>query len=152
MVTSDASLQWTAWGRPRRPTLPTYSGGMARDLRRHGSRPMSPHRDEAVRITTAASNRNDEIAARQKRYLISMTLRSLCFVGAIIAALAHVGWLWPILIAGALILPYIAVVMANAVMTKNDGVDLLDGRYVRELGTGADRSRHDTPNEDVPHP
>ena len=31
-----------------------------------------------------------------------MTLRTLCFVGAIVAALADVGWLWPILIAGAL--------------------------------------------------
>ena len=121
---------------------------MARDVRRHGSR----HGDEAVRITTAATNRNVDIAARQKRYLISMTLRSLCFVGAIVAALAHVAWLWPILIAGALVLPYIAVVMANATMTKRDGFDLPDGRYVRELGTGADRSRHDTPNEDVPHP
>ncbi|KQW52850.1 hypothetical protein ASC77_00575 [Nocardioides sp. Root1257] len=118
---------------------------MARDLRRR--------QDEAVRITTAASNRSDDIAARQKRYLISMTLRSLCFVGAIIAALAHVGWLWPILIAGALILPYIAVVMANAVMTKNDGVDLLDGRYVRELTAGPERRRSDdTSGEDTPHP
>src|SRR6478609_2044667 len=117
---------------------------MARDLRRE--------QDEAVRITTAASSRNADIAARQKRYLFSMTLRSLCFVGAIIAALSGVGWLWPILIAGALVLPYIAVVMANASVTKDDGFDLPDGRYVRELGTGADRSRHDTPNEDVPHP
>ena len=118
---------------------------MARDLRRR--------QDEAVRITTAASNRSDDIAARQKRYLISMTLRSLCFVGAIIAALAHVGWLWPILIAGALILPYIAVVMANAVMTKNDGVDLLDGRYVPELTAGPERRRSDdTSGEGTPHP
>jgi Protein of unknown function (DUF3099) len=120
---------------------------MARDLRRHGNRPTSPRRDEAVRITTAASNRNDEIAARQKRYLISMTLRSLCFVGAIIAALAQIGWLWPILIAGALVLPYVAVVMANAVMTRDDGIDLPDARYVRELGTGSD-----TPDGGSPHP
>ncbi len=60
--------------------------------------------------------------------------RSLCFVGAIIAALSGVGWLWPILIAGALVLPYVAVVMANATMNKRDGFDLRDGRYVPELG------------------
>src|SRR3954447_746876 len=107
---------------------------MARDVRR---RP-----DEAVRITTAASNRSDDIAARQKRYLFSMTLRSLCFVGAILAALAHVGWLWPILIAGALVLPYIAVVMANATMNKRDGLELMDHRFVPELGAG-----DDTPGE-----
>lgn len=88
---------------------------------------------EAVRITTAATNRNADIAARQRRYLLSMSLRSLCFVGAIVAALAGVGWLWPILIAGALILPYIAVVMANAVTTRSDAFDLADTAYRREL-------------------
>lgn len=122
---------------------------MARDLRRQGSR----YGDEAVRITTAASNRNDDIAARQRRYLFSMTLRSLCFVGAIVAALAHIGWLWPILIAGALILPYIAVVLANATMTRHDGFDLPDRHYVRELDPGADGgSARDTPGDDPRHP
>lgn len=88
---------------------------------------------EAVRITTAASDRNAEIAARQRRYLFSMSLRSLCFVGAIVAALAGIDWLWPILIAGALILPYVAVVMANAVLTRSDAFDLADTAYRREL-------------------
>jgi len=111
---------------------------MARDLRRP--------QGEAVRITTASSSRNADIAARQKRYLFSMTLRSLCFVGAIVAALAGIGWLWPILIAAALILPYVAVVMANAVMTKDDGVDLLDGRYVPELDAKPDNSSKDRPH------
>ena len=53
-----------------------------------------------------------------------MSLRSICFVGAGIAALTGVAWLWPILIAGALILPYIAVVLANAVTTRTDAFDL----------------------------
>jgi hypothetical protein len=121
---------------------------MARDMGRHPGR----RSDEAVRITTAASNRSDDIAARQKRYLLSMTLRSLCFVGAIVAALAHVGWLWPILIAGALILPYIAVVMANAASSREDGFDLPDARYVPELGRGRSPVHDDTPGEDAPHP
>jgi uncharacterized membrane protein len=69
---------------------------------------------DAVRITTAPINRRDDIAARQRRYLLSMSLRTICFVGAIIASLAGVHWLWPILIAGAIVLPYFAVVMANA--------------------------------------
>jgi hypothetical protein len=121
---------------------------MARDLRRHGAR----HGDEAVRITTAASSRNKDIAARQKRYLISMTLRSLCFVGAIIAALAHIGWLWPILIAAALVLPYVAVVLANATTSKGDGIELLDGRYVRELEGGVAPAASDTTEKDGSHP
>ena len=69
---------------------------------------------EAVRITTAAASRNDDIAARQKRYLFSMGIRTVCFVGAIVASLLGIHWLWPILIVAALVLPYVAVVMANA--------------------------------------
>ena len=92
---------------------------------------------EAVRITSAAASRNDDIAARQKRYLFSMGIRTLCFVGAIVASLLGIHWLWPILIVAALLLPYVAVVMANAATTKGDGFALVDrGPERRELGTG----------------
>jgi hypothetical protein len=91
---------------------------------------------EAVRITSAAASRNADIAARQKRYLISMGIRTACFVGAIIASLAGIHWLWPILIGAALVLPYVAVVMANAASTKDDGFTLVDhGTGQRELGS-----------------
>ena len=73
---------------------------------------------EAVRITSAAASRNEDIAARQKRYLFSMAIRTLCFVGA-------------------LVLPYVAVVMANAATTKGDGFALVDQKPERrELGGG----------------
>ncbi len=89
-----------------------------------------------MRITTAATNRADDIATRQRRYLLSMSIRSLCFVGAVVAALAGVDWLWPFLIAGALILPYIAVVLANATSTKSDAFELVDrGFGLPELGS-----------------
>ena len=69
------------------------------------------HPAEAVRITTAPRSRADDIAARQKRYIYSMGLRTVCFVGAVIVGS---GWLmWTFLI-GAIFLPYVAVVMANA--------------------------------------
>ncbi|GCD89151.1 DUF3099 domain-containing protein [Nocardioides sp. LS1] len=98
---------------------------------------------EPVRITTAATNRADNIAARQKRYLLSMGIRTVCFVGAVVAALAHVEWLWPILIAGALILPYVAVVMANNSGSGSDGFELLDADYGRaQLPPGTDSGRH----------
>jgi len=101
---------------------------MARDRKRE---------PEAVRITSAAASPNDDIATRQKRYLFSMGLRTVCFVGAIIASLLGIHWLWPILIAGALVLPYIAVVMANAVSTKGDGFALVDqGAGRPQLGPG----------------
>jgi hypothetical protein len=106
--------------------------GMARDRSRE---------PEAVRITSAAASRNDDIAARQKRYLFSMGIRTLCFVGAIVASLLGIHWLWPILIAAALVLPYVAVVMANAATSKGDDFALLDGGTDRkELGTGGKAS------------
>jgi hypothetical protein len=104
---------------------------MARDLRRQ--------HQEAVRITTAASSRADDIAARQRRYVISMSIRTVCFIGAIVAG----GWLRWTLVAAALLLPYVAVVMANNSSSKSDGFELLDGDYGRpELGSGPDSERH----------
>jgi hypothetical protein len=89
----------------------------------------------AVRITTVASSRADEQRGRQRRYLLSMGLRTLCFVGAILAR--NVPWLWPGLIAAALVLPYVAVVMANAVHTRGEDLSLLDVDHQRgELPTG----------------
>lgn len=100
------------------------------------------HDDEVVRITTAAGNRADDIQARQKRYLLSMSLRTLCFVGAIFASLQGVEWLWPILIGGAIVLPYIAVVMANAAANLSDGFTLREADFSRrELESG--RSGHE---------
>ena len=71
---------------------------------------------EAVRITTAAASRNADIAQRQRRYLFSMGIRTLCFVGAVVAS----GWLRWVLVTAALILPYVAVVMANAAAGRSE--------------------------------
>ncbi len=87
--------------------------------------------DSAIRITTAAEPRSADITRRQKSYLLSMSIRSLCFVGAVLAGLAHINWLWPIFIAGALLLPYVAVVRANAARTKGEDLSLLDSPYGR---------------------
>lgn len=100
-------------------------------------KPAQPDED-IVRITTAAGSRRDDIRARQKRYLLSMSLRTLCFVGAIVASLAGIDWLWPILIAGAIVLPYIAVVMANAAANLSDGFKLREADFGhRELPSGS---------------
>jgi hypothetical protein len=92
------------------------------------------HDDDAVRITTASTSANADVAKRQRRYLLSMGIRTVCFVGAIVVG---EGWLRWALIAGALLLPYVAVVMANASTTKSDGFDLLDhGMRRQELPPG----------------
>ncbi len=79
---------------------------------------------DPVRITTASTSRDADIAARQKRYLLAMGFRTVCFVAAIFVT---TGWLRVVLIVAALVLPYVAVVMANSGSTKSDGFELLDG-------------------------
>ncbi|MCL8024463.1 DUF3099 domain-containing protein [Nocardioides bruguierae] len=96
--------------------------------------------DEPVRITTAPTSRAEDLKVRQRRYLISMGIRSACFVGAGLAGVFGVSWLWPILIVGALFLPYVAVILANVQTTKDDGADLRSSAYVqRQLGGSSGR-------------
>ncbi|HYH34207.1 MAG TPA: DUF3099 domain-containing protein [Nocardioides sp.] len=96
---------------------------------------------DAVRITTASSSPREDIARRQRRYVVSMSLRTACFVGAI---LVGAGWLRWVLVAGALLLPYVAVVMANAVTTKPDGFSLTEAPGTRpELGPAHQPRQHD---------
>ncbi|HVX52940.1 DUF3099 domain-containing protein [Nocardioides sp.] len=92
---------------------------------------MARAHQQPIRITTAAESRRVEQSARQRRYALAMSIRSVCFVGAVLAALGHVVWLWPILIVAALFLPYIAVVMANARNSKGDDFTLRDSPYGR---------------------
>jgi len=87
----------------------------------------------AVRITTASSSKAADIATRQKRYLLSMSLRSACFVGAVIVGPGLLCWF---LIAGAIVLPYIAVVLANISTQRSDGFALLDTTHQNELTSG----------------
>jgi hypothetical protein len=66
--------------------------------------------DDAVRITTASRPHSEDISARQRRYLISMGIRTACFILAVVFV-GH--WeMWVFLVAS-LILPYVAVVLAN---------------------------------------
>jgi hypothetical protein len=75
------------------------------------------HDDGKVhRITTAQTGLSAEQRARTRRYLISMGIRTACFLGAVVAS----GWLRWALLAGAVILPYMAVVVANAGRENDD--------------------------------
>jgi Flp pilus assembly protein TadB len=82
-----------------------------------------------IRITTASTQAGADIAKRQRRYLIAMGVRTLCFLAVACIAITHVGpgWLPWIFVGGAVLLPYVAVVMANAADTKSDGFELVNG-------------------------
>ena len=79
---------------------------------------MRKNVDETVRITTATRPRSQDIAARQRRYLFSMSIRTICFVLAIIFRETPAAWFF---IAGAIVLPYVAVVVANAGSSPDPG-------------------------------
>ncbi len=70
-----------------------------------------PRQPEPVRITTANRSHGEDIARRQKRYLISMGIRTVCFVLAVLS-IGH--WFLWLFLAASFFLPTIAVVVANA--------------------------------------
>lgn len=67
-------------------------------------------RAPVTRITSAARPLSDDVSARARRYLIQMSVRVVCFVGAVLVD--H--WTRWVLLAGAVVLPYVAVLLANA--------------------------------------
>ena len=64
-------------------------------------------------VTEARPSKLDDIAYRQRRYLIMMGIRALCFIVAIVLFVNHAGWLTAIPAVGAIAIPYFAVVFAN---------------------------------------
>ena len=93
-------------------------------------------RDDAdvVRITSAPESPRTELGNRERRYLISMTVRTVCFIGAVVVGDNWFRW---VLVAGAFLLPYVAVVMANSASPRVEGTGLQDpGPIHPELGPG----------------
>jgi hypothetical protein len=64
-------------------------------------------------VTQARRSRTDDIAYRQRRYLLMMGIRAVCFGIAVVMFINHLGWLTAIPAVGAIIIPYFAVVFAN---------------------------------------
>ncbi len=64
-------------------------------------------------MTEARPGLSQDISYRERRYLIMMGIRTVCFVAAILMFVNHLGWLTAIPAVGALVIPYFAVVLAN---------------------------------------
>lgn len=75
--------------------------------------------DKAQSITTVGQSPESERKARMVKYLIAMTIRVICIVSAIFVE----GWLMWLCFAGAIFLPYFAVVIANAQAPKAGTLD-----------------------------
>ncbi|KRE37104.1 hypothetical protein ASG73_12460 [Janibacter sp. Soil728] len=65
-------------------------------------------------VTTAPISLHDEQIGRMRQYLATMALRTACFIGAYFFE----GWLRWVCVALAVVLPYIAVVLVNAVRPR----------------------------------
>ena len=95
-----------------------------------------PRGEEVYNITEARKSASIDRDARTRRYLISMTIRTVCFLAAILVD----GWLTWVLFAAAVVLPYIAVVGANTV-TRPSAPNTLPPLIIK-----------DTPELPVGHP
>ena len=70
-------------------------------------------RETAYLVTEARKPRSEDIAYRERRYLIMMGVRVACFVLTIVVFASGGGWFAAIPAVGAIVIPYIAVVFAN---------------------------------------
>jgi hypothetical protein len=96
-------------------------------------------RDEPVQsVTTARPGHSNDIDARQRRYLLIMAVRIACIPPAIMVD----GWLRWAFILGAVVLPYIAVVVANAARRTEPGM----------LVPVDPQPRPELPRSPAPHP
>ena len=69
--------------------------------------------DEPILVTTAPQSPRDEQRARTRRYLVTMGVRVVCFVLAIVLVALDLRWEAGIAVAASLVLPWVAVIAAN---------------------------------------
>jgi hypothetical protein len=70
-------------------------------------------RKTVYHVTDALRPMSEDIRYRQRRYLISMGIRTVCLLTAIVLAGRGPVWLIGLMIAAAVVLPYVSVVFAN---------------------------------------
>jgi hypothetical protein len=97
--------------------------------------------DEPVLITTAPPSPALERRSRERRYLITMALRLVCFILAIVLYGVGLRWIAAFAVAGSLVLPWVAVIAANAPKRAGPGEPSLYAvRKAAELESGVGRS------------
>lgn len=87
--------------------------------------------DEVFAITSAQRGLSEQQPDRTKRYLVSMAVRTACVIGAIFIP----GWPRWALIAGAMVLPYLAVILANGGREDNPGSRIVTPRAALPAGS-----------------
>lgn len=100
---------WTDTGRHLTPGAERWTADY-REVVRRLHRPGHGHDDDVYRVTDARRPHSDDQHSRVVKYLVSMSIRMVCLILALVTPSP---WLW-FFVAGAVVLPYVAVVIANA--------------------------------------
>jgi hypothetical protein len=127
---------------------PGIFGHIVINVRKHISR----GKEDVASVTGLPMSLQDDQNARMRRYLVSMGIRTACFVlAAITISVLHwtvIGW---VLVIGAVIIPYFAVVVANA--TRPRGSTILGPVTPNDDGPPQlSPRRHDQEPPDEPKP
>ena len=91
-------------------------------------------RDQVHSITSTQTPLGEDIDRRARRYLAQMAVRTVCFLGATLTWGRVPTWLSVTLLVGAVVLPYVAVVLANAGRERPERAD--SPLELREIGGG----------------
>jgi len=99
--------------------------------------------EETFLVTTAGKSPRDDLRDRTRRYLVTMGIRVVCFILAIVLFELDLHWEAAFAIAGSLVLPWVAVVAANAGPSRDDpSQPSLYARAARQsLEAGPDEDR-----------
>jgi hypothetical protein len=91
-------------------------------------------------ITSTREPLADDIAKRARRYMLQMSLRTVCFLTAAFTWGRVPTALSVALLIGAVVLPYVAVVLANAGRERPEQPDPFT-EITRQLGSAPDAAR-----------
>jgi Protein of unknown function (DUF3099) len=83
-----------------------------------GDRPGSQDSKAVYQISEARPGLSEDISNRTRRYVISMGIRTVCFPIAVFTE----GWVRWMFVAAALLVPYFAVILANAGRERVDAL------------------------------
>ncbi len=104
------------------------------------------HNSDVHNISDARESHTDEMRSRMIKYSVSMGIRLVCFVLVFVVE----GWLQWVMIAGAVFLPYFAVIFANGGSDTSDirhSDALLDRAPVREIEARVSDAAPDSPDD-----
>jgi hypothetical protein len=79
-------------------------------------------KEPVYQITGARPGVRDDVDSRTRRYLVSMGIRTVCFILAVVFS----GWLRWGFVGAALLLPYLSVVFANSGRERIESLPGLD--------------------------